>query len=255
MRAPAPEHFVNVARQRAAEAGGLFCDQFENLHNYEAHLATGQEIWDATRGAVDAFVSGAGTGGTIAGVSAVLKRRKPGVRVFLADPPGSSLYNRVARGVLYASVEAEGRRLRNPYDTIVEGMGLNRLTRNFSLARVDGAFRVTDREAVEMARCLLSAEGLFLGSSACVNCVGAVRAALELGPGHTVVTVLCDGGHRHLSKFHSPDYLESYGLTPSCTSTEELMGLLREHLPDRSPGLQPGRAPGASQMGQAGKRG
>jgi hypothetical protein len=104
---------------------------------------------------VDAFVSGAGTGGTIAGVSAFLKSQRAGIRVFLVDPPGSSLYNKVERGVLYARVEAEGTRLKHPFDTITEGIGLNRLTANFAAASIDGAFQGTDREAVEMAAHLL----------------------------------------------------------------------------------------------------
>ena len=116
---------------------------------------TKTQIWAQTRGRVDAFVSGAGTGGTIAGVSAALKARDPTVKVLLIDPPGSSLYNRITRGVLYAREEAEGARLRHPFDTVTEGIGLNRLTANFAAAAVDGAFRGTDREAVEMAAHLL----------------------------------------------------------------------------------------------------
>ncbi|KAL4430687.1 hypothetical protein ABPG75_005943 [Micractinium tetrahymenae] len=215
-----PDHFVNVARRRAAEQpNAIFADQFENPANFRAHLKTGEEIWEQTRGRVDAFVSGAGTGGTIAGVSCYLKQRRPGVQVFLIDPPGSSLYNKVARGVMYTREEAEGKRLRHPFDTITEGIGINRLTQNFARAQVDGAFKGTDREAVEMAQYLLRNEGLFVGSSAAMNCVGAVKAARRLGPGHTIVTVLCDGGHRHLSKFHSPSYLAEHGLTPAATGT------------------------------------
>jgi len=172
-------------------------------------------VWEQTCGAVDAFVSGAGTGGTIAGVSAALKERNPAVRVFLVDPPGSGLYNKVTRGVMYTREEAEGKRLRNPFDTITEGIGINRLTANFNLACIDGAFKGTDREAVEMAAYLLRNDGLFLGSSAAMNCVGAVKVARALGPGHTIVTVLCDGGARHLSKFHNPEYLAGLGLTPT----------------------------------------
>lgn len=122
---------------------------------------------------------------------------------------------KVTRGVLYAKEEAEGKRLRNPFDTITEGVGLNRQTANFALAEIDGAFHCSDREAVEMAAYLLHNDGLFLGSSSAVNCVGAVKAALKLGPGSTIVTILCDGGQRHLSKFHSPQYLDSVGLRPS----------------------------------------
>lgn len=129
-------------------------------------MRTGEEIWDQTRGKIDAFVSGAGTGGTIAGCSQSLKSRNPSIQVFLIDPPGSSLYNKVTRGVMYTSEEREGHRLKNPFDTITEGIGLNRLTHNFGLASIDGAFQGTDREAVEMASYLLRNEGLFVGSSA-----------------------------------------------------------------------------------------
>ncbi|WIA40306.1 hypothetical protein OEZ86_013677 [Tetradesmus obliquus] len=210
-----PEHPVNVARQRAADTpGAVFADQFENLANLRAHLDTGREIWQQTCGKLHAFVSGAGTGGTIAGVSQGLKALNPSIQVVLADPQGSSLFNKVKRGVLYTWHEAEGKRLKNPFDTITEGVGLNRLTANFAAAAVDDAVRVSDREAVEMAAYLLRNDGLFLGSSAAVNCVGAVKAARALGPGHTIVTVLCDGGARHLSKFHSPQYLAQYDLTP-----------------------------------------
>lgn len=216
-----PEHPVNVARQKAADTpGAVFADQFENLANLRAHLQTGQEIWQQTRGRLHAFVSGAGTGGTIAGVSQALKALNPGVKIVLADPQGSSLFNKVKRGVLYTWHEAEGKRLKNPFDTITEGVGLNRLTANFAAGVVDDAVRVTDREAVEMAAYLLRNDGLFIGSSAAVNCVGAVKAARQLGPGHTIVTVLCDGGARHLSKFHSPEYLKQYQLMPEATGKE-----------------------------------
>ncbi|GIL88364.1 hypothetical protein Vretimale_15049 [Volvox reticuliferus] len=210
-----PDHPVNVARRRATDTpGALFADQFENEANYRAHLKTGEEVWRQTGGRVHAFVSGAGTGGTIAGVSRSLKARNPRVRVFLIDPPGSSLFNKVKRGVMYTFEEAEGKRLRNPFDTITEGIGINRLTANFGRALIDDAFRGTDREAVEMAQYLLRNEGLWVGSSAAMNCVGAVKAARVLGPGHVVVTLLCDGGHRHLSKFHNPEYLAEMGLSP-----------------------------------------
>ena len=207
-----PEHFVNRARRAAEERGGVFADQFENLANYRAHLQTGEEIWEQCGGSLDAFVCAAGTGGTVAGVSQALKGRDPRVRAFLIDPPGSSLYNRVQRGVMYTREEAEGKRLKNPFDTVTEGIGINRLTANFLQASVDAALRGTDQEAVDMARHLLQEDGLFVGSSSAMNCVGAVKVAQRLGPGHTIVTVLCDGGSRHLSKFHSPSYLEAAGL-------------------------------------------
>jgi len=215
-----PDHHVNVARRRAAaEPPGtaLFADQFENPDNTKAHLDTGREIWEQTGGRLHAFVCGAGTGGTIAGVSSFLKAQDPTVKVFLVDPSGSSLYNLVTRGVLYAREESEGRRLRNPCDTITEGIGLNRLTANFSRAKIDDAFKGSDQEAVDMAAYLLAKDGLFVGSSSAMNCVGAVKVARALGPGHTIVTILCDGGTRHLSRFYNKEVLAQQGLTPSIT--------------------------------------
>ncbi|KAI4307876.1 hypothetical protein L6164_031006 [Bauhinia variegata] len=257
------DHYVNVARRRAAEAnefalkhrktsqldsegieqingyrsdedshssvfsvdcqGGFFADQFENLANFRAHYeGTGPEIWEQTNGDLDAFVAAAGTGGTIAGVSRFLQEKNPNIKCFLIDPPGSGLFNKVTRGVMYTKEEAEGRRLKNPFDTITEGIGINRITRNFMMAKLDGAFRGTDREAVEMARFLLKNDGLFLGSSSAMNCVGAVRVAQSIGPGHTIVTILCDSGMRHLSKFHNSEYLSQLGLTPKATGLEFL---------------------------------
>ncbi|KAB2615402.1 cysteine synthase 2 [Pyrus ussuriensis x Pyrus communis] len=255
------DHFVNIARRRATEAnelamkhrkdeqingqaleqtngfqcdgekqsvvssytGGYFADQFENMANFRAHYeGTGPEIWEQTGGNVDAFVAAAGTGGTLAGVSRFLQEKKSNVKCFLIDPPGSGLYNKVTRGVMYTREEAEGRRLKNPFDTITEGIGINRITKNFMMAKLDGAFRGTDKEAVEMSRFLMKNDGLFLGSSSAMNCIGAVRAAQALGPGHTIVTILCDSGMRHLSKFFSAEYLSQYGLTPSASGLEFL---------------------------------
>ncbi|CAN4102625.1 unnamed protein product [Withania somnifera] len=207
--------------------GGFFADQFENLANFRSHYeGTGPEIWEQTGGKLDAFIAAAGTGGTVAGVSRFLKDKNSNIKCFLIDPPGSGLYNKVTRGVMYTREEAEGRRLKNPFDTITEGIGINRLTENFKLAKLDGAFRGTDMEAVEMSRYLLKNDGLFIGSSSAMNCVGAVRVAKALGPGHTVVTILCDSGIRHLSKFHNAEYLSEHGLTPSATGLE-FLGLSR----------------------------
>ncbi|KFK35554.1 hypothetical protein AALP_AA4G005700 [Arabis alpina] len=255
------DHYVNIARRRADEAnelaskrrlasgiheekttngcvvveekensvisdsvtGGFFADQFENLANYRAHYeGTGPEIWDQTHGNIDAFVAAAGTGGTLAGVSRFLQDQSKLVKCFLIDPPGSGLYNKVTRGVMYTREEAEGRRLKNPFDTITEGIGINRLTKNFLMAKLDGGFRGTDKEAVEMSRFLLKKDGLFVGSSSAMNCVGAVRVAQTLGPGHTIVTILCDSGMRHLSKFHDAKYLDQYGLNPTAIGLEFL---------------------------------
>ncbi|KAL0443284.1 UNVERIFIED_CONTAM: Cysteine synthase 2 [Sesamum latifolium] len=154
--------------------------------------------------------------------AAIEKEKKSSIKCFLIDPPGSGLFNKVTRGVMYTREEAEGRRLKNPFDTITEGIGINRLTENFKLAALDGAFRGSDMEAVEMSRYLLKSDGLFLGSSSAMNCVGAVKVAQKLGPGHTIVTILCDSGMRHLSKFYDAQYLSQHGLTPSASGLEFL---------------------------------
>ncbi|KAK7207321.1 tryptophan synthase beta subunit-like PLP-dependent enzyme [Myxozyma melibiosi] len=204
--------YVNMARTRAAERNalpgggrGLFADQFENEANWRAHYEhTGPEIYSQTGGGkLDVFITGAGTGGTISGVSRFLKPRVPGLTVVLADPPGSGLFNKVKYGVMFDVKEREGTRRRHQVDTLVEGIGINRVTRNFEIGRplVDDAVRVTDEEALAMARYLVEHDGLFVGSSTAVNCVAAARYAKKIGPGHTIVTVICDSGSRHLSKF------------------------------------------------------
>ncbi|KAI1187669.1 cysteine synthase-like protein [Nemania serpens] len=208
-----PEHFVNLARRRASEhtasktdaSRGFFADQFENPANYEAHeAATGPEIVAQTGGRLDAFVAGAGTGGTIAGVARCLKGDAgiPGVRVVLADPQGSGLYNKVRHGVMYSPTEKEGTRRRQQVDSIVEGVGINRVTENFEAGRdlIDDAVRVTDDQVCQMARWLVEHDGIFVGSSSAVNCVAAVVTAMRLPEGSRVVTILCDSGTRHLSK-------------------------------------------------------
>lgn len=204
--------FVNMARNRAAEhtadpnrrGRGIFADQFETEANWQAHFSgTGPEIYNQTRGRLDAFVTGAGTGGTISGVALFLKPRLPELKVVLADPQGSGLYNRVKFGVMFDPKEKEGTRRRHQVDTIVEGVGINRVTNNFEAGRelVDDAIRVTDEQAMAMARWLVEKDGIFIGSSSAVNCVAATKVAQQLGPGHRVVTILCDSGARHLSKF------------------------------------------------------
>lgn len=227
------QHFVNVAKRMAeevnraeGEGSAFFCDQFENLANFRAHFeGTGPEIWRQMNGKVDAFIAAAGTGGTVAGVSSYLKAQNPKIQAYIIDPPGSSLYNYVERGCLYTPEEAEGRRMRNPFDTITEGIGINRQTRNFKEGNLDGAFRGTDREAVEMAKFLMEHDGLFVGSSSAMNCVGAVKLAKKLGKGKVIVTILCDGGHRHLSKFHCQKYLKEQNLLPQTTDLAFIHGL------------------------------
>eukprot|EP01134_Creolimax_fragrantissima_P008508 CFRG8508T1 len=226
-------HFVNLARKQAQTheermkdgTRGYFCDQFENLANFRAHyLHTGPEIArDASFSGVsiDAFVCAAGTGGTMAGISCSLVEITD-CQVFLIDPPGSSLYNKVMNDVMYTNEEAEGKRLANPFDTITEGIGINRLTANFKEAEIDHAFKGTDQEAVDMANYLLRHEGMYVGSSSAMNCVGAVKASRKLGPGHTIVTVLCDGGARHASKLYNDTFLAENGLAVRCGQADDL---------------------------------
>lgn len=252
---PAPivdqAHFVNVARRLAREhteaferggevvlpdgervrvtGRGWFANQFETDANWQAHFkGTGPEIWKQMDGRVDAFVAGAGTGGTISGVGMYLKERDEGVKVVLADPQGSGLYNKVRNGVFWSEYEREGTRRRSQVDTAIEGIGLVRSTRNWEVGSekgvVDDAVKVTDAQARNMARWLVEQEGWFVGGSSAVNCecfllwkefvifvtfmltgylctgVAALKTALELGPGHRIVTILCDSGMRHLSK-------------------------------------------------------
>jgi cysteine synthase A len=210
-----PNHFVNLARTRAKEhtaasdtpSRGFFADQFESLANYTAHMkTTGPEIYAQTdAGQLDAFVAGAGTGGTIAGVAKHLKEERglAALRVVLADPQGSGLYNKIRHGVMYSATEREGTRRRTQVDTMVEGIGINRITENFEAGRglIDDAVKVTDEQACRMARWLVEHDGIFIGSSSAVNCVAAVVTALKMPEGSRVVTILCDSGTRHLSKF------------------------------------------------------
>ncbi|KAL4786661.1 tryptophan synthase beta subunit-like PLP-dependent enzyme [Aspergillus varians] len=222
---PAPivekDNFVNRARalaqahtlSRAPELSegspsrrgrGYFADQFENEANWRAHFdGTGPEIYAQCDGSLDAFVAGAGTGGTISGVALFLKPKIPNLTVVLADPQGSGLYNRVRYGVMFDTKEKEGTRRRRQVDTIVEGIGINRVTANFEVGRelVDDAVRVTDAQALAMARWLVEKDGIFAGSSSAVNCFAAVKTAIKLGPGHRIVTMLSDSGSRHLSRF------------------------------------------------------
>ncbi|KAJ3333426.1 hypothetical protein HDU76_008237 [Blyttiomyces sp. JEL0837] len=218
-------HFVRVAQKRCEDMNrkksgprGIFCDQFETDVNYHTHYhTTGPEIFQQSGGNIDAFVMGAGTGGTIAGVSAYLKQKLPNVLIYLADPEGSGLYNKVKHNVMYSTTEAEGTRRRHQVDSVVEGIGINRLTKNFAKAckgLVDDALKVSDQEAVAMSRYLLEKDGFFLGSSSAVHAVAAYRVAKKLGKGHTIVTLLCDHGSRHLTKFWSDAYLRNNGLSP-----------------------------------------
>jgi cysteine synthase A len=199
-----PNHYQKLAPRVAAGIEGAVCgNQFDNTANRDAHYATtGPEIWHETNGRIDAFVCATGTGGTLGGVSRYLKQQKPGVRIVLADPMGSGLYNWVKTGAL----KSEGS------SSVTEGIGIGRVTANLEGAPIDDAVRIEDPEIVRTTYRLLREEGLFLGSTSGTNVAAAVRVARELGPGHTVVTVLCDGGHKYLSRFYNPDWLAQKGL-------------------------------------------
>ncbi|KAL8742537.1 MAG: hypothetical protein Q9190_004990 [Brigantiaea leucoxantha] len=207
-----PMHFVNRARTLASvhtsdphrPGRGYFANQFENEANWQAHYSsTGPEILQQCSGSLDAFVAGAGTGGTIAGVARYLKAYLPDLKIVLADPQGSGLFNKIKYGVMFDPKEKEGTRRRSQVDSIVEGIGINRVTANFEAGRelINDAIKITDEEASAMARWLVEKDGIFAGSSSAVNCAAAVQLARQLGPGHRIVTILCDSGTRHLSRF------------------------------------------------------
>jgi cysteine synthase A len=200
-----PGNYVRVARRRAEEIpGAILADQFDNLANRDIHAATtGVEIWDEMAGRIDAFVSAAGTGGTIAGVGQTLKQRDPKVRVILADPHGSGLYDWIKTGTPHA----EG-------SSITEGIGQGRVTENLAVAPIDDAVRIDDQTAMDWCWRLLRDEGLNVGTSTGINVGGAVEVARQLGPGHRIVTVLADGGQRYASKMFDAAFLKSKGIRP-----------------------------------------
>lgn len=203
-----PNNYVKVSGRLADEiarthpAGAVWANQFDNVANRAAHYSTtGPEIWEQTGGRIDGFVSAVGTGGTLAGVGMYLKSRDSRVRIALADPPGAALYSYYTK----CELKAEG-------SSITEGIGQGRITRNIEGAPVDVAFQIPDEEAVPVLFDLLEHEGLCLGGSSGVNVAGAIRLARHLGPGHTIVTMLCDHGSRYQSKLYNPEFLRSKGL-------------------------------------------
>jgi cysteine synthase A len=193
-----------LAKQEAA--GAIWANQFDNLANRQAHIATtGPEIIESLGGGVDGFVCACGTGGTLAGVGIALKQFNPKIRIGLADPYGAALYAYYTTGEL----KAEG-------SSITEGIGQGRITANLEDAPIDAAYRIADQEALEIVFALAEEEGLLLGGSSGINIAGAMRLARELGPGHTIVTILCDGGARYASKLFNIEFLRSQNLpTPS----------------------------------------
>lgn len=203
-----PGNYVRVSERVAAELadterdGVLWANQWDNLANRQAHTeGTGPEIWQQTDGQVDGFVCAVGTGGSLSGIASYLKSRNPRITTALADPPGAAMYSYFTSGAL----KAEG-------SSITEGIGQGRITRNIEGAPIDKAYQIPDEESVQVVFDLLKEEGLCIGGSAGVNVAGAIRLGLEMGPGHTIVTLLCDSGTRYQSKLFNPEFLRSKGL-------------------------------------------
>jgi cysteine synthase A len=203
-----PNNYVKLSGRLAEQlartdpSGAIWANQFDNVANRDGHVATtGPEIWTQTDGKVDGFVCAVGTGGTLAGVAMALKARNPKVRIGLADPMGAALYSYYTTGAF----KAEG-------SSITEGIGQGRITKNLEDAPIDVAYQIPDEEAVPLVFDLLKHEGLCLGGSSGINVAGAIRLARELGPGHTIVTILCDYGTRYQSKLFNPEFLRSKNL-------------------------------------------
>ncbi len=197
-----PGNYVRFSETLAAELGGFWANQFDNIANREGHrLTTGPEIWAQTAGSVDAFTCSCGTGGTLAGVGMALKAKNPNIKIILADPDGSGLYGWIKSNDLSVTGTS-----------ITEGIGQSRVTKNLADAPIDDALRITDAEALEQVFDLLIHEGLSIGGSAGINVAAAIRLARQMGPGHTIVTILCDGGARYQSKLFNPEFLRSKNL-------------------------------------------
>ena len=178
--------------------GAVWANQFDNTANRLSHFeTTGPEIWDQTKGKLDAFVSAIGTGGTIAGVSQFLRQKKKDIMICLADPPGAALYNYFVNGHL----TAEG-------SSITEGIGQGRITDNLKGTQIDKAYRIPDQETIDVMFRLTREEGLFLGSSSGINVAASIRLAKEMGPGHNIITILCDKGERYKSKLLNKEFLK-----------------------------------------------
>ncbi|HUF80392.1 MAG TPA: cysteine synthase A [Burkholderiales bacterium] len=197
-----PANYVHVSERLAKEMGAFWANQWDNTANRDAHIAgTGPEIWAQTGGKVDGFTCAIGTGGTLAGVAMFLKQKNPTIKIAVADPEGAAMYSWFKRGEL----ASEG-------SSITEGIGQGRVTKNLEGAPVDDAYRISDAEALPWIFKLLKEEGLCLGGSSGINVAGAIRLAQDLGPGHTVVTILADSGTRYQSKLFNPAFLKGRGL-------------------------------------------
>lgn len=197
-----PDHYTKVSKRLAYEHGGVWANQFDNLANRRAHEeTTGPEIWEQTGGEIDGFICSVGSGGTLGGISRALKARNPNIAIGIADPGGAALYHWYKHGELKATGTS-----------ITEGIGQGRVTANLEDVVVDYAYRVEDDEWLPVLFDLVKNEGLAIGGSAALNVVGAMRLAQDLGPGKTIVTILCDYASRYQSKLFNRDFLNSKGL-------------------------------------------
>jgi cysteine synthase A len=203
-----PNNYVKIAGRLAERMakenrnGAIWANQFDNIANREAHVrTTGPEIWEQTEGAIDAFVAAVGTGGTLAGTAQALRDRNPAIKIALADVPGAALFHYYTEGEL----KAEG-------SSITEGIGQGRITANLEGFLPDFSYCIPDKESIALTFRLLAEEGLALGASSGVNVAGAIRLARELGPGHTIVTILCDPASRYQSRLFNPEFLRSKNL-------------------------------------------
>ncbi len=203
-----PNNFVRYSERLAKELartepnGAIWANQFDNVANRQAHIdTTGPEIWEQTDGKVDGFICAVGSGGTLTGTAMALRARNPNIKIGLADPMGAAIYNYFAHGEL----KAEG-------SSITEGIGQGRITKNIEGLEVDYPFQITDDEAIPTAFGLLQEEGLCVGGSSGINVAGAIRMAKEMGPGHMIVTILCDYGTRYQSQMFNPEFLKSKNL-------------------------------------------
>jgi cysteine synthase A len=203
-----PNNYIKISGRLAEKLnaelpnGAIWANQFDNTANKRAHIeTTGPEIWNQTSGRIDGFICAVGSGGTLAGVAEALKARNPDIKIGLADPEGAALYNYYTQGELKSSG-----------DSMTEGIGQGRITANIEELKVDLAYQIPDAEALPYVFDLLQHEGLCLGGSSAINIAGAVRMARDLGPGKTIVTVLCDYGNRYATKLYNPSFLRSKGL-------------------------------------------
>ncbi|MBK1841616.1 cysteine synthase A [Azospirillum sp. YIM B02556] len=203
-----PDNYVRYSGRLAEELaktepnGVVWANQFDNTANREGHrTTTGPEIWEQTGGKLDAFTCAVGSGGTLAGIALALKERNPKIRITLADPMGAALFSYYTKGEL----KSEG-------SSITEGIGQGRITANLEQAPIDDALQIPDEEALPIIFDLIKTQGLVLGGSSGINIAAAMRVARDLGPGHTVVTILCDGGQRYQSKLFNPDFLREKNL-------------------------------------------